>query len=240
MLCHHPNHTQFSYCKILCFFRCMLYFPPPPPQFPKHKTDSNKTDYTTVVTCNGSLPPANEVWGKVIFSQACVIPSVHRWEVGFPACITDHMTGGVCIQRGICIQGVGQTPQHYGIWSISGRHASYWNAFLFHMWLILIRMQFLNDNPWITPSRGTEGSMSQICNKWVNLIGNKVNSIMNWAGVELVHTMHQNYGKAITTSSSIVLYCSYHFDHILASTTCQTHCINFRLFLDSCDLGQCE
>ena len=23
------------------------------------------------------LPPANEVWGKVIFSQACVIPPVH-------------------------------------------------------------------------------------------------------------------------------------------------------------------
>ena len=27
---------------------------------------------------SGLLPPANEVWGKVIFSQACVIPSVHE------------------------------------------------------------------------------------------------------------------------------------------------------------------
>ena len=40
------------------------------------------------------LPPINEVWGKVIFSQAYVIPSVHK---------------GVCIQgvgsasRGVCI-----------------------------------------------------------------------------------------------------------------------------------------
>ena len=36
------------------------------------------------------LSPANEVWGKVIFSQASVIPSVHKGEwdgVGFPACI---------------------------------------------------------------------------------------------------------------------------------------------------------
>ena len=28
------------------------------------------------------LPPANDVWGKVIFSQACVIPSVHKGEGG--------------------------------------------------------------------------------------------------------------------------------------------------------------
>ena len=27
--------------------------------------------------CNGLLPPANEVWGKVIFSEACVKNSVH-------------------------------------------------------------------------------------------------------------------------------------------------------------------
>ena len=37
-----------------------------------------------------SLPPANEVWGKVIFSQACVKNSVHRgrgclvWGRGVP------------------------------------------------------------------------------------------------------------------------------------------------------------
>ena len=36
-----------------------------------------------------------------MFSQACVIPSVHGGAgVGFPAFITGHMTGGVCIQGG--------------------------------------------------------------------------------------------------------------------------------------------
>ena len=38
------------------------------------------------------LPPANEVWGKVIFSQACVKNSVHG--------------GGVSAPGGVCSQGV--------------------------------------------------------------------------------------------------------------------------------------
>ena len=45
---------------------------------------------------------------------------------------------GVCTQvgsasRGFAARGVGQTPHigYYGVWSISGRYASYWNAFLF-------------------------------------------------------------------------------------------------------------
>ena len=33
------------------------------------------------------LPPANEVWGKVIFSEACVKNSVHRREGGLPQCM---------------------------------------------------------------------------------------------------------------------------------------------------------
>ena len=42
---------------------------------------------------NGNfLPPANEVWGKVKFSEACVTHSVHKggcaWQWG--------MAGGVC------------------------------------------------------------------------------------------------------------------------------------------------
>ena len=41
------------------------------------------------------LPPANEVWGKVIFSQACVIPSAHG--------------------EGVCIGG--QTPHPHRIWN---------------------------------------------------------------------------------------------------------------------------
>ena len=56
-----------------------------------------------------------------MFSQACVIPSVQGvWGVGFPACITGHMTRGSASRgcasrgsafrgRGFCIQGVGQT-----------------------------------------------------------------------------------------------------------------------------------
>ena len=63
------------------------------------------------------LPPANEVWGKVIFSQVFVCPQ----GVGFSTCITGYMTrgpassgvlplAGVCIQGGlhpggVCIQG---------------------------------------------------------------------------------------------------------------------------------------
>ena len=39
------------------------------------------------------LPPANEVWDKVMFLHL----SVYR-GVGFPACITGNMTWGVCIQ----------------------------------------------------------------------------------------------------------------------------------------------
>ena len=39
----------------------------------------------------GILPPANEVWGKVIFSQVCVIQSVHRGVGLYP--------GGICLQE---------------------------------------------------------------------------------------------------------------------------------------------
>ena len=65
--------------------------------------------------------------------------------VGFPACITGHMTRGVCLGDGggvasrgmVCIWrglrpgDVGIPPQHYGIRSRSRRYPSYWNAFLF-------------------------------------------------------------------------------------------------------------
>ena len=41
------------------------------------------------------LPSANEVWGKVIFSQACVIPSVHGGRGGW----LPSMHWGVCFQN---------------------------------------------------------------------------------------------------------------------------------------------
>ena len=46
------------------------------------------------------LPPANEVWGKLMFSHVFVCP----WGVGFPVCITGHVIRRVCIQ-GVCLQG---------------------------------------------------------------------------------------------------------------------------------------
>ena len=45
---------------------------------------SLKTITDVLISLNFLLPPTNEVWGNVIFSQACVIPSasVHSgvWE----------------------------------------------------------------------------------------------------------------------------------------------------------------
>ena len=48
------------------------------------------------------LPPANEVWGKVIFSVACVKNSVHR--EGVPA-------AGGCLLRGVPGRGVSPPGQ---------------------------------------------------------------------------------------------------------------------------------
>ena len=39
------------------------------------------------------LPPANEVWGKVIFSEACVKNSLHR---GVPQCMLGYHPPGPC------------------------------------------------------------------------------------------------------------------------------------------------
>ena len=43
--------------------------------------------------------PANEVWGKVIFSQACVIPSVHWGKGGWLSRM--HPPEGICIRGGL-------------------------------------------------------------------------------------------------------------------------------------------
>ena len=54
------------------------------------------------------LPPANEVWGKVIFSQACVKNSVHKggaWSQGGSAPGGCLVLGGSA-PRGVCSQGV--------------------------------------------------------------------------------------------------------------------------------------
>ena len=97
------------------------------------------------------LPPTNKVWGKVIFSEACVKNSVHRGACmargvcGWGACMPSGVCGqGACMAGGhVCLGACGQggachaqPPQpdtmRYG-WSMSERYASYWNAFLFHI-----------------------------------------------------------------------------------------------------------
>ena len=67
------------------------------------------------------LPPANEVWGKVIFSEACVKNSVHGG-------------GGVCLSACWDTTPRDQTspPGSRACWEIRSmcrRYASYWNAF---------------------------------------------------------------------------------------------------------------
>ena len=109
--------------------------------------------------------------GKVMFSQACVIPSVYRGGLHGGG---QHTGGGFCL--GVCIQGglhlgvclggvcrgglprgslprrglhpggsasggLGRPPlRFYEIRSKSGRHASYWNAFLFGEWIFILKI----------------------------------------------------------------------------------------------------
>ena len=96
------------------------------------------------------LPPANKVWGKVMVLHLSVILST---------CIQVTWAWGICLRRGVCLQGgsasresasrgsvsrgslhpwggVGQIPPqrymgYYRIQSTSERYPSYWNAFLF-------------------------------------------------------------------------------------------------------------
>ena len=77
-----------------------------------HMKNENSCFWTQFITAR------NSSCGKVMFSQAYVIPSVHG--------------GG--LPGGVCIQGYWADPPpqigYYGVRSTSGRYASYWNAFL--------------------------------------------------------------------------------------------------------------
>ena len=81
---------------------------------------------------SGSLPPANEVWGKVIFSEACVKNSVRggAWSGGCLVPGVPGRGGGVPAPGGgACSWGGvpgGDPPDGY----CCGRYAFYWNAFL--------------------------------------------------------------------------------------------------------------
>ena len=56
-------------------------------------TSRSKISYTggtnLMVECQLLLPPANKVWGKVIFSQACVKNSVHTGGVWSGGCLVE-------------------------------------------------------------------------------------------------------------------------------------------------------
>ena len=106
------------------------------------------------------LPPAIEVWGKVIFSQAFFnifmgwvggvwLPSVyhgsHDWgSASRGVCLRGVLhPGGVCTQR---IWGLGRSPlKIHGIQSTSRQYASYWNAFLFQIDLWMCSTTGRND-----------------------------------------------------------------------------------------------
>ena len=63
-----------------------------------------------------------------VFTPVCHSVHVGGGGVhGRGACMTGAMHGsGVCMAGGMC-------GRYYEIWSISGRYASYWNAFLFKL-----------------------------------------------------------------------------------------------------------
>ena len=86
---------QQQFCQIIGFARPPLGWRTPPP------TGKSWIRYW-------------QVWGKVIFSQVCVIPSV-QWGAGlasFPACITGHMTrGGLHPGGSASGEGLGRPPR---------------------------------------------------------------------------------------------------------------------------------
>ena len=96
-----------------------------------------------VLVWNGIyLPPANEVWGKVIFSEACVKNSVHRgmgtwagtppWQVHPSPWQVHPAWAGTPTWAGTPPWQV-PTPRVSVCWEIratSGRYTSYWNVFL--------------------------------------------------------------------------------------------------------------
>ena len=65
-------------------------------------------------------------WGKVIFSEAGVKNSVHGGDA-LGSCVAGGVHGRGCVWRG------GVHGRYYEIWSMSGRYASYWNAYLFFL-----------------------------------------------------------------------------------------------------------
>ena len=82
------------------------------------------------------LPPANEVWGKVMFLHLCVI----LFKGGFASGKRGLRPGsGVCIHRKGGLH-PGLPNGYYEIQSTSGRYASYWNASLLYVHHLLFSL----------------------------------------------------------------------------------------------------
>ena len=96
------------------------------------------------IEMESSLPPANEVSSKVIFSEACVSHFVQGgggvclYMMSLPAWLPGpiFLQGGLCLGE-VSVQG-GSLGRGKGVLCAggsrekSGRYASYWNAFLFY------------------------------------------------------------------------------------------------------------
>ena len=95
---------------------------------------------------NHLLPPANEVCEGYVFTGVC--HSVHRGRAcvvasggrGMHGC----SLGGMCgCSGGVCMVALGGGCGFFDeIRSMSGRYASYWNAFLFSEMLLLLKLCF--------------------------------------------------------------------------------------------------
>ena len=107
----------------------------------------------TVLRIYFLLPPANEVWDKVIFSQVFVCPQgcslydvtscLAAWchvPSGGSAYSKVGVYGEVCLQWGLPTGGEGgQTPPE----SESRRYTFYWNVFLFHIYFHFLLLKCL-------------------------------------------------------------------------------------------------
>ena len=93
-------------------------------------------------------PPANKVWGKVIFSQVCVSHYVHRgvfvWCHFLFGCLVHVPSGGLslvpCSLSGVSLTETPLERDPHDTVKI-GQYASYWNAFLFTVVTILLLHQ---------------------------------------------------------------------------------------------------
>ena len=137
----------------------------------------------------GIVTGRNEVLAKVIFSQASVIHSVHRGGsskfsgvgVSFFGGVPPNFQGGVFFLGGPPIFGggvfLGGNTYSTGIRSTFGRYASYWNAFLFHIAVLLY-------------GSGIDTLLVDICRLMITYATNVPN-------IYKIHVRHETYLKSI-------------------------------------------